>query len=176
MKNQSLTSLSKNTNTTSTNRRREQNNLNSAAEININIELQDLFTNPTDSYIVFEGRLTKTDATPYANADAVALTNNGLMYLFSNISYRLSNQEIESVHHPGQATTMLGLLKYSDDFSKAQGLNQLWKKDTTTTAVVADNTGFNARQAYLIASPTAKGTFSFRVPLKHNIRFLRRLR
>jgi len=126
-----------------------------------------LFTHPAESYIVFEGRLTKTDGTAYANADAVALTNNGLMYLFSNISYRLSNQEIESVHHPGQATTMLGLLKYSDDFSKAQGLNQLWKKDATTTAVVADNAGFNTRQSYLIASPTAKGTFSFRVPLKH---------
>ena len=113
-------------------------NLNSAGEININIELQDLFTHTAESYIVFEGRLTKTDGTAYANADAVALTN-----------------------------TMLGLLKYSDDFSRAQGLNQLWKKDTTTTAVVADNTGINARQAYLIASPTAKGTFSFRVPLKH---------
>ena len=84
-------------------------NLNSAGEININIELQDLFTHPAESYIVFEGRVTKTDGTPYANADAVALTNNGLMYLFSNISYRLSNREIESVHHPGQATTMLGL-------------------------------------------------------------------
>ena len=138
-------------------------NLNSAGEININIELQDLFTHPA----VFECRLTKTDGAAYANADAVALTNNGLMYLFSNISYRLSNQEIESVHHPGQATTMLGLLKYSDDFSKAQGLNQLWKNDTATTAVLADNTGFNTRQSYLIASPTAKGTFSFRVPLKH---------
>ena len=62
---------------------------------------------------------------------------------------------------------MLGLLKYSDDFSRAQGLNQPWKKDKATTAVVADNTGFNARQSYLIASSTAKGTFSFRVPLKH---------
>ena len=59
-------------------------NLNSAGEININ-----MFTHPAESYIVFEGRLTKTDSTPYANADAVALTNNGL----SNISYRLSSQK-----------------------------------------------------------------------------------
>jgi len=126
-------------------------NLNSAGEININIDLQNLFTHPVESYIVFQGRLTKTDGTAYANTDNVVLTNNGLMYLFSNISYRLSSQEIESVHPPGQATTMLGLL---------------WKKDTATTAVVADNAGFNAR-SYLIATPTAKGTFSFRVPLKH---------
>jgi len=103
-------------------------NLSSAGEIVINIELQDLFSHPCESYLVFEGRLTKNDDTAYANADAVALTNNGIMYLFSNISYRLSSQEIESVHHAGQATTMLGLLKYPDDFSKAQGLNQLWQK------------------------------------------------
>ena len=63
-------------------------NLNSAGEININIELQDLFTHLAESYVVFGGRLTKTDGklTAYANADAVALTNNELMYLFSNIS------------------------------------------------------------------------------------------
>jgi len=142
-------------------------NLNSAGEIVTNIELQDLFTHPCESYLIFEGRLTKDNGNPYANADAVTLIKNGMMYLFSNISYRLSNQEIESVHHPGQDTTILGLLKYSDDFSTAQGLNQLWQKDTTATAVIADNVGFKTRQEYLIQSPTAKGTFSFRVPLKH---------
>ena len=83
----------------------------------------------------------KNDGTAYANAVAVTRTNNGIMCLFSNISYTLSNQEIESVHHPGQATTMLmlGLLKYPDDFSKSQGLNQLWQKDTSTTAAIADH-------------------------------------
>ena len=62
---------------------------------------------------------------------------------------------------------MLGLLKYPDDFSKAQGLNQLWYKDSGTTAAKADNNGFAARHAYLIQSPTVKGTFSFRILLKH---------
>ena len=71
-------------------------NLDHAGEIIINIELQDLFTHPCESYLVFEGRFVKEDDGAYANADAVALTNNGIMYLFSNISYRLSSQEIES--------------------------------------------------------------------------------
>ena len=62
---------------------------------------------------------------------------------------------------------MLGLLKYPDDFSKAQGLNQLWYKDTATTAAKADNNGFAASYAYLIQSPIVKGTFSFRIPFKH---------
>ena len=49
---------------------------------------------------------------------------------------------------------MLDLLKYPDDFSKAQGLNQLWYKDTATTVVKADNNEFAARHVYLIQSPT----------------------
>ena len=143
-----------------------RSNLNSAGEIRIAIEKQDLFTHPSESYILFEGRLTKADGTAYANTDAVALTNNGLMHLFSQITYSLANQQVESVYHPGQATTMLGMLKYPDAFAKAQGLNQLWIKDTASTAAIADNTGFAVRQAYLIKKPTAKGTFSFIVPLK----------
>ena len=89
------------------------------------------------------------------------------MHLFIRIEYHLSNQLIELLHYTGQATTMLGLLKYPDDFSKAEGLNQLWYKDTATTAAIADNNGFAARYEYLIQSPTVKGTFSFRIPMKH---------
>ena len=61
------------------------------------------------------------------------------MHKFSRIEYHLSNQMIESLNYPGWATTMLGLVKYPNDFSKAQGLNQLWYKDTTTTVAKADN-------------------------------------
>ena len=64
-------------------------------------------------------------------------------------------------------TTTFGLLKYPDDFSKAQGRNQLWNKDTATTAVKADNNGFAARNGYLIQSPTVKCIFSFRIPMNH---------
>ena len=74
---------------------------------------------------------------------------------------------IESLNYSGQATTILGLLKYPDDSSKTHGLNRLWYKDTATTAAKADDNGFAARHAYLIQSPTVKGTFSFRIPLKH---------
>ena len=117
--------------------------------------------------MIFEGCLTKADGTLYANADEVALTNNAIMHLLSRIGYHLSNQLIESLIYPSQATTMHGLLKYPDDFSKAQGLNQLWFKDTATTAVKADNNGFASRHSYLIQSPPVKGTLSFRIPMKH---------
>ena len=142
-------------------------NLNNGGDIRISIESQDVFTHPSENYLIFEGRLTKDNGTAYANADAVALTNNAIIYLFSRIEYHLSNLLIESLSYHGQATTMFGLLKYPDDFSKAQGLNQLWCKDTVTTAAKADNNGFAARYAYLIQSPTVKCTYSFRIPLKH---------
>src|SRR5678815_1441275 len=142
-------------------------NLNSAGEIRINIEQQDIYCHPAESYLLIEGRLTKTDGTAYGNDDVVSITNNGLMHLFSQIGYSLSNQDMETIYHPGQATTMLGLLKYPNDFALAQGLNQLWCKDTSAVAALVANAGFATRQAYLIQKPTTKGTFSFVVPLSH---------
>ena len=54
-----------------------------------------------------------------------------MMHLFKSIRYELSGQEIEKIMYTGQATTIFGLLKYPDDFSKSKGLNQLWYKDTS---------------------------------------------
>ena len=88
------------------------------------------------------------------------------MHLFKSIRYELSDQEIEKIMYPGQATTMLGLLKYPDDFSKSKELNQLWYKDTLTTTEEA-NTGWNVRRQYIIRNSDPKGSFSFKIPLKH---------
>ena len=113
-------------------------NLNSSGQdIRLTIETQDIFTHPSESYLIIEGELRKNNDARYADDDPIALTNNGIMHLFKRIRYDLSGQEIESLVHPGQATTMLGLLKYPDNFSKSKGLNQLWYKDTTGTAVLA---------------------------------------
>ena len=91
---------------------------NNGVDIRIRIESQDVFTHPSESYSIFEGRLTKVDGTLYVNADEVALTKNAIMHLFSRIEYHLSNQLIKSFNYPGQETTMIGLLKYPDDFQR----------------------------------------------------------
>ena len=88
------------------------------------------------------------------------------MYFFRSIRYELSGQEIEKINYPGQATTMLGLLKYLEDFSKSKGLNQLWYKDTKTTAAET-NAGFKIRRDYIIKDSKPTGSFSFKIPLKH---------
>ena len=66
----------------------------------------------------------------------------------------------------------LGLLKYSNDFSKTKGLNQLWYKDTSTQAR-PQNTGWNIRKQYITDNSDPKGSFSFRIPLKHILGFVR---
>ena len=135
-----------------------------SGDIRINIETQDIFTHPSESFLLIEGQLIKDDGTDYADADVISLINNGMMYLFKNIKYQPSGQDTETVMHPGQATTMLGLSKYPDDFSKSQGLNQLWYKDTTINADVDNNAGFKIRHDYIINNSRPRGSFSFRVP------------
>ena len=142
-------------------------NLNaSGQDIRLTIETQDIFTHPSESYLIIEGRLIKADNNSYGRDDPVSITNNGMMYLFKRIRYDLSGQEIETLEHPGQATTMLGLLKYPDDFSKSKGLNQLWYKDTTLSAEAA-NTGWEIRRYQIISNSDPRGTFSFKIPLKN---------
>ena len=147
------------------------------------IEAQDVYTHPAESFLVIEGQLRKRardvngDVVNYVDADVVTLINNGIMYLFSDVRYHLASHEIEVLQNPGQATTMLGMLKYPDDFYKSQGLNQLWMKDENTgRAHIAGNSvnyneGFEERHKYIIRSPNPKGTFSFKIPLKHFLGF-----
>ena len=145
-------------------------------DIRITIETQDIFTHPSESYLIITGQLLQINGTPYAFANPVTLANNGIMHLFKRIRYELSGQEIENIMNVGQATTMLGLLKYPDDFSKSKGLNQLWYKDTKNTAVLDPananfNAGFKVRHDYIFGNADGVaanvGNFSFRIPLKH---------
>ena len=142
-------------------------NINSSdQDIRLTIETQDIFTHPSESYLIVEGRLLRANNNSYGNDDLINLTNNGIMHLFKRIRYDLSGQEIENIMNVGQATTMLGLLKYPDDFSKSKGLNQLWYKDTTENAD-DDNIGYLYRRYYIIRNSNPKGSFSFRIPLKY---------
>ena len=67
---------------------------NNGGYIRISVESQDIFTHPSESNLIFEGRLKEADGTLYVNADEVAITNNVLMHHFSRIEYHLSNQLI----------------------------------------------------------------------------------
>ena len=151
----------------------------------LTIESQDIYTHPAESFLIIDGILRKRTPDPgpnppagnvnYADADVITLINNGIMYLFSDVRYHLASHEIEVLQNPGHATTMLGMLKYPDDFTKSQGLNQLWLPDMSidnnNEANKVDNLGYKKRHNYIIQSPDPKGTFSFKIPLKHFLGF-----
>ena len=129
--------------------------------IQINIENQDEYFLPSKSWLQIDADLlTAAGARINPNTD-ITLTNNGIMYCFSNIKYQLAGNEIESLNHPGQATTMLGLLKYSKSYP---GLASCWEPDTN--AEIAANTGFEKRKAYIFnATAAAHVNGSFSIPL-----------
>ena len=115
--------------------------LNSAGQITITIENQDQFLHLHNSYLLIEGNVLKADDTRYADADLIALTNNGLLYLFPSLKLTLAGQTVEHVNYPGHATSLLGLPSYSSKYYKGCGLAQGWFPDVNTNAA-ANNTGF----------------------------------
>ena len=146
----------------------------------ITIESQDIYTHPAESFLIIEGRLIKLAVgpngadIPYDEDTVISLINNGIMYLFSDVRYHLASHEIEVLQNPGYATTMLGMLKYPDDFNKSQGLNQLWAPDTPVAdnnIANMDNLGFEKRENHIINDSDPRGTFSFKIPLKHFLGF-----
>ena len=151
----------------------------------LTIEAQDIYTHPAESYLIVDGRLTReaapgvpadpNDPLALVDADLTTLINNGIMYLFSDVRYHLASHEIEVLQNPGYASTMLGMLKYPDDFNKSQGLNQLWAPDTPipNNNIVdnVNNLGYKKRHEYIIQNSDLKGTFSFKIPLKHFLGF-----
>ena len=142
----------------------------------ITIESQDIYTHPAESFLVIEGKLVKNvDGGVYDVDTLITLKNNGMMYLFSDVRYHLASHEIEVLQNTGHATTMLGMLKFPDDFSKSQGLNQLWIKDTGNGDTVVDGNnpdeGFKLRRNYIINMPATRGNFCFKIPLKHFLGF-----
>ena len=141
----------------------------------LTIESQDIYTHPSESYLIIEGELVKNDGGVYDADTLITLINNGIMYLFSDVRYHLASHEIEVLQNPGHATTILGMLKFPDDFSKSQGLNQCWIKDTGEGNTTVDgnnpNEGFKLRRNYIINMPATRGHFCFKIPLKHFLGF-----
>ena len=108
-----------------------ESNLNIPGNISIHIENQDEFYHPRRSYLLVGGNLLKEDGTRYAAADVIALANNGVMHLFSNVKYELAGQEIESVNNPGIAGVLMGIAEYPYDYAYGPGMIQCWSPETS---------------------------------------------
>ena len=141
-------------------------NLNIPGNITIHIENQDEFYHPRRSYLLVEGNLLKAGAGGVYDANAsVALANNGVMHLFSNVKYELGSQEIESVNNPGIAGVLMGISKFPYGYASGAGMIQCWSPQTSD-AVLGER-GFKRRQEYIISKSVPRGSFSFAVELEN---------
>ena len=146
-------------------------NLNIPGTITIHIESQDEFYHPRKSYLLVEGDLVKADGgTRYKSADQIALSNNGIMHLFSNVKYEIGGQEIESVNSPGIAGVMMGLAKYPYEYSLGTGMMQCWSPETTETVLM--ERAFARQREYIILKSKPVGSFSFIVELENVFGFV----
>ena len=156
--------------------------------IQIDIQHSDVYINPSKSYLLVKGKLVRNDNNnPFAENDEIALVNNAMMYLFSEIRYEINGDKVERIAHPGQTSSMLCYLSKPDDFSTSSALKMCWSKDTTNNASSAEftitalpaagtnyapsksptyNQGFAARKA-LLTSANPRGSFSFSIPFEH---------
>ena len=121
--------------------------------------------------MLIEDDVLKADNTRYADADLIALTNNGLLYLFSSLKLTLAELEVDHANYPGHATSLLGLVSYSSEYQKGCGPAQGWFTDTSTAAAL-NNSGFAVHQQFLIRSPDPKGSFQCVIPMKHIFGFM----
>ena len=93
-------------------------NYNQVGDISITIDPSSNWLLPSKSYLYIEGRVMQYDAANvlqnlvknHLEYPTLALTNNAMMYLFSNAKYSLNDYEIENFNYPGYTTTMHGLV------------------------------------------------------------------
>src|SRR5206468_9245623 len=64
--------------------------------IQIDIHASDNYLIPSKSYLVIKGQLVRNNNNnPFGADDQITLVNNAMMYLFSEVSYRVGGTEME---------------------------------------------------------------------------------
>ena len=111
---------------------RDANQMNKPDGGRYTIETRDMdaYLLPHKAVLEVRGRLVvaATDA-DYA-AQEITLTNGGWS-LFRSASYEMNNHPVEEVsEYLPQASAIMNLLAYSDDYGRSSATNMLWYKDT----------------------------------------------
>lgn len=83
------------------------NSFGNSDEIRIPIHQQDVYTLPSESFILIEGTLKKQDE---SDDTTTSLVNNVIAFLFEEIRYELCGTEIDRVKNVGLTTTMKNIL------------------------------------------------------------------
>ncbi len=115
----------------------------------------DVYYLPHKAFLEVRGKLVKADGTNYAANDSVTLVNNGWSS-FQSATYKIEGQTVEDISlFLPQASTIMNLVTFSDDYSRSTATNMLWYKDTNTGAAIASE--FASATTLLPAATVANG-------------------
>lgn len=101
----------------------------SRTQLSMRLKAKNSYSFPSDSFIQLNYFIDQEDTPDAPVVGAVAPVNNGFA-AFEKARYILSTNTIEDIDKPGLTTLVKGLLNYSDDYSRAQGMQEGWYPDT----------------------------------------------
>ena len=134
--------------------------------IRFNIRQDNLMLHFTNAYLEIHGQLLqKTTGAVMPTGAKITMIHNAIPHLFDNVKITVDNQLVENVNQPGHVSSMLFNILFPKSKAQNDGLQFMWYPDSDKTASSESNTGFSARQAYIIDDPDARGTFKLRAPL-----------
>lgn len=110
-------------------------NFNKNDEIRIEIQHQDLFTYPAESYLYIQGSIEIAAAD---NAAAFLISNNPYAFLFEEIRYEINGQTIDCCKNTGMASTIKGYVSYNEKQSKNLELAGWWPNEKPKINFLAD--------------------------------------
>ena len=112
---------------------RDSNNMNKDGQHIIETIDSDQYLPPHKAVLEVRGRLVKqADGSDYNDDDAITLVNGGWS-LFKSIQFQVNNQIVEDINlHLPQASTILNLVQFSDDYGRSTATNMLWYRDTAS--------------------------------------------
>lgn len=113
------------------------NSFGNSDEIRIPIHQQDVYTLPSESFILIEGKLKKQDGT--TDDTTSNLVNNAIAFLFEEIRYEICGTEVDRVKNVGLTTTMKNILTARPGDVHWMG-NAAW--DLTNLNTLNDKTNF----------------------------------
>ena len=116
---------------------RDSSNMDKDGDHIIQTDDENVYLLPHKAYLEVRGKLVKAaDGSNYADTDAITLTNNGWS-LFRTIQYQINERIVEEINqYLPQASTIMNLALYSDDYSRSSATNMLWYRDTATGGAV----------------------------------------
>ena len=123
------------------------------------IDYTDQYILPSEAYLQLTGEIVKSADGASYTAEKVAFVNNGPLHMFDSATYKINNQVVERVDSPGEATLMMSLVDYSNDYIDSMGEQLMIAKDAGANDTADTNTGFVKRKAHK--------KFDLCIPLKH---------